>query len=314
MATILRICDVAPLSEDVFLMAAFCVAFVLWDRFKSVPVKRRSAIALETHALKKSALKNEELKSGGCASPLLTPELGLSTEPQLRTQTVQKEPDTSGGLAEASTEATNSEASSSEASSFGKAEIPSCSVKGEMQEGDGLWISMPEHYDAPFMERKMIKLLEAKNFRHALNLFRFLRRAVGIQDFTEKLFLPFVLSSIRVGKFDVVEYMMGAMLEVPHVSTPSTHFWKSTLRLLHARNQFEVTLRARDLFGAKIPSDNTVNWYIQRAEMGMKVPEQSRKVFRPLKQNGTVPKAPRKVDKTAPEAAHSAERGGLGQL
>jgi len=157
--------------------------------------------------------------------------------------------------------------------------------------GEQEWVAIPEHHDAQLMEKKMIKLLENKSFRHALNLFRFVRRTVGIQEYSEELFLPFIQSAIRVGKMDVVEYMLKSMTEIPNLSVPSHHFWRTILKYLVSRKEYAACLSAHDIFGAKIPLDNNIFRCLITAEMEMGVPQHARWVLKRLVLNDRGPGA-----------------------
>jgi pentatricopeptide repeat protein len=150
------------------------------------------------------------------------------------------------------------------------------------QEGDQAWVAIPEHHNTQFMEKKMIKLLENKSFRHALNLFRFVRRTVGVQEYTEELFLPFIQSAIRVGKMDVVEYMLKSMTEIPTLSAPSHHFWRTILKYLVSRKEYAACLSAHDLFGSKVPLENVVFRCLITAELEMGLPDHDRRVLKRL--------------------------------
>jgi pentatricopeptide repeat protein len=161
--------------------------------------------------------------------------------------------------------------------------------------GQPIYNGLPEHRDAQFMEAKMIKLLENRGFRYALNLFRFVRRSVGIQDYTEELFFLFIQSAIRLGKMDVVEYMLNSMAEIPKLVAPSQHFWRATLKHLSSQTEFEACLLAHDIFGSKIALDIVVFQCLMTAELKMGVPEHARKVLKRLVHRDGVLQEPRAI-------------------
>lgn len=105
-------------------------------------------------------------------------------------------------------------------------------------------------------ERQMMQHLEQREFTRALNMYRSLERSGACQNYSEELFSSFIQSSIRVGKVDVVEQMLGRMKR--NKQKPSLKFWQITLKQLSSRKHFSTCLVVHTMFGWKIPSDNVV--------------------------------------------------------
>jgi hypothetical protein len=245
MAFILSFVQAIPFTEDIFIMSAFIVGFMLWDRCKIKDMR------IGTHVSRTFRVSGAQGGgiSGRCAA-----------------------------------KAPRKEADISEC-----CRVPrKCAVQAPTREVDlgpesqSILAHLPEHDNAQVMEEKMIKLLESKRFRHALNLFRFVRRSVGIHEYTENLFLPFIQSAIRVGKMDVVEYMLKSMAEIPTLSAPSQHFWRTVLLYLASRKEFGSCLVAHGIFGSKIRLDSPIFQCLMTAEMEMGVPEKERKMLKRL--------------------------------
>lgn len=242
MTSLFSFVQAIPFTEDIFIMSVFVLGFMLWDRCR---IKNHSE-ASRTLRVKSVQGSN----SGRCVVKVQRKEeetVEICKPPPWR-----------------------------------------CAAKAPPREvefgpdGQPIWSSLPEHNNAAVMEEKMIKLLESKRFRHALNLFRFVRRSVGVQDYTESLFLPFIQSAIRVEKMDVVEYMLRCMAETPKLSAPTQHFWRTVLLYLASRKEFGACLIAHDIFGSNIRLDSPIFQVLMTAELEMGVPEHDRRALKRL--------------------------------
>lgn len=123
-------------------------------------------------------------------------------------------------------------------------------------------------------QEKILRLLELREFTSALNAYRAFERE-GLDRFfaSEAMFSSFIQSAVRVGKLDVVERMLRAMLR--NQVTPSIEFWHSTLKMLSSRKHYATCLEIYVEHGSILPNDKVIFSCLINAALESGVPQEA---------------------------------------
>jgi len=115
----------------------------------------------------------------------------------------------------------------------------------------------PPNANVQEVEKQICDFLQQKEFTRALYLFRSLERSgCDHQLKNEELFSSFVVSAIRVEKFDVVEKMLRVVKRNGVELTLKS--WKTMLKMLSTKKRFSLCLLAYSIFKEEVPADQVV--------------------------------------------------------
>lgn len=105
--------------------------------------------------------------------------------------------------------------------------------------------------------KKMIGLLERREFTRALHMYRSLERThVDTQISDPAFFTAFILSAARVDKSDVAEKMIRVMKR--NKVCLGTQNWQTILKILSTKKWFSMCLLVYKLFQEQLPCDKVV--------------------------------------------------------
>jgi len=122
-------------------------------------------------------------------------------------------------------------------------------------------------------ESHILQLLEDHEFTRALNLFRSCECQWPNQSFSEALFFAITESAIRVGKLDVVQYLL---LSLKRQSVQlSVQYWQAILKMLCGRKYFDTCLSVYTILGPMLPADKVVFSCLINAALDKEAPEQA---------------------------------------
>jgi len=149
---------------------------------------------------------------------------------------------------------------------------PSCKQKSESAK-----LYPQSNINVKEVEKQMFDLLQHKEFTRALHLFRSLERTGrDVELKNEELFCNFIVSAIRVEKFDVVERMLRiAKQNLVQLSVKS---WKTMLKMLSTKKQFSICLSAYNIF-EEIPEDQVVFSCLINAALDSNLPLEAAKML-----------------------------------
>lgn len=139
------------------------------------------------------------------------------------------------------------------------------------------------------IEMQICDFLQNKEFTRALYLFRSLERSgrdVHLKN--EEFFSNFVVSAIRVGKFDVVENLLRTAKR--NGVEPTLKFWRTILKMLSTKKQFSVCLLAYSIFEEAVPADKVVFSCLINAALDSNVPQQAAKILSSYRKSDVSPK------------------------
>lgn len=116
--------------------------------------------------------------------------------------------------------------------------------------------SSSEVIECEAMATRILRHLDHLEFTRALALFRGRERCGCHQQFGENFYVTFVESAARVGKLDVIEYLLGCMRRDGLV--PSAASWKRLLRAFSSRKFFSSCVLVHELFQDVLPTNKVV--------------------------------------------------------
>jgi pentatricopeptide repeat protein len=139
------------------------------------------------------------------------------------------------------------------------------------------------------LEQKMLAFLQQKEFTRALSIFRGLERDGRDCDIhSEELLSSFVVTAIRVEKYDVVEKMLRLAKRNDVEFTVKS--WRTFLKMLSTKKCYSLCLMTATIFGKAIPEDQVVYSCLVNAALDANVPQEAAEILLKYKSSDVEPK------------------------
>jgi len=122
--------------------------------------------------------------------------------------------------------------------------------------------------------KKMIALLERREFTRALHMYRSLERSHSDSQISDPAFFTaFILSAARVDKSDVAEKMIRVMKR--NKVYLGTQNWQTILKILSTKKWFSMCLLVHKLFEEQLPCDKVVYSCLINAALEVSEPQRA---------------------------------------